>query len=100
VSAAIGLGVGAILSLTMRGSSAREAGIAAGVNTVVRTVGSALGPQVAIAVVVAVPALASGLPAERGFDRAFVLGLLASLAALGCAWIVPPAREDPLLREP
>jgi MFS family permease len=97
MGAAIGLGVGAIVSLTLRGSTAREAGVTASVNTVVRTVGSALGPQVAIAVVVAVPSLASGLPAEAGFDDAFVLGLLAALAALACVSVVPSARSDPLL---
>jgi predicted MFS family arabinose efflux permease len=97
VSAAIGLGVGAIVSLTLRGSTAAEAGVTASVNAVVRTVGSALGPQVAIAVVVAVPSLASGLPAEAGFDDAFLVGLLASIGALVCVSIVPSARADPLL---
>jgi MFS family permease len=97
MGAAIGLGVGAIISLTLRGSTAREAGVTASANTVVRTVGSALGPQVAIAVVVAVPSLASGLPAEAGFDDAFLVGLLAALGALVCVSIVPSARADPLL---
>jgi len=97
MSAAIGLGVGAIISLTLRGSTPREAGVTASMNTVVRMVGAALGPQVAIAVVVAVPSLASGLPAEAGFNDAFVVGLLATLGALVCVSIVPSARTDPLL---
>jgi hypothetical protein len=97
MGAATGLGVGAIVSLTLRGSTPREAGVTASVNTVARTVGSALGPQVAIAVVVAVPSLASGLPAERGFDHAWVVGLLATFAALLAVSIVPAASADPLL---
>jgi Na+/melibiose symporter-like transporter len=97
MGAAIGLAVGAIISLTLRGSSPREAGITASMNTVVRTLGSALGPQVAIAIVVAAPALASGLPAEDGFENAFRFGLLAAIGALACAWIVPSARTDPLV---
>ena len=97
MGAAIGLGVGAVISLTQRGSSTSEAAVAVGVNTVVRTIGSALGPQVAAAVLVAAPLLASGLPSEDGFERAFAVGLLAALGALACAWIIPAAREDPLL---
>lgn len=100
VGAGIGLAVGAVINLTMRGSAAHETGVTASMNTVVRTVGSALGPQVAIAVVVAVPPLPSGFPAEDGFDNAFVVGLCAALAALMAAWIVPSVREDPLLARP
>lgn len=93
----LGLGMGAIINLTLRASDQREAAVTAGLNTVVRTVGQALGPQVAVAVVISVPVLATGLPAEAGFDRGFLFGLVAAVGALAAAWIVPAAGYDPLL---
>jgi hypothetical protein len=80
----------------LRGSSPSEAGVTASLNSVVRTIGQALGPQIAIAIVVAAPALAPGVPSAEGFDNAFVVGLVAAVAALGATWIVPAADEDPL----
>jgi MFS family permease len=92
----MGLGFGALISLMLRGSSRSEAGVTAGLNSVVRTIGQALGPQIAIAIVVAAPALAPGVPSAEGFDNAFVVGLVAAVAALGATWIVPAAAQDPL----
>ncbi len=96
VGIGLGLGFGALISLMLRASSPSEAGVTAGLNSVIRTIGQALGPQVAIAIVVAAPALAPGVPSAEGFDDAFVVGLVAAVAALVATWIVPSASEDPL----
>jgi MFS family permease len=95
---AAGLGFGAIISLILRGSDQEEVGLTSSLWGVIRMVGQALGPQVAVAVVVAAPQLAPGVPNFDGFEDAFVLGLVAAIAATAAAWIVPPAADDPLIR--
>ncbi|MCW3066468.1 MAG: major facilitator superfamily 1 [Solirubrobacterales bacterium] len=59
-----------------------ETGEATGVNTIARNVGAALGSQVA-ASIIASHVLAGGLPANRGFELAFLMSAaVAALAAL------------------
>jgi MFS family permease len=87
-------GIGAGLSLAALGTivlssvAQEETGAAAGINNVARTLGGAVGGQIG-AVLLAASAVASGLPSNDGYTRAFGVGLVAALLALVIAPLVP-----------
>jgi MFS family permease len=93
----LGLSLSAILDLVVISSAAGETGVTIALNNVIRSIGSVLGPQVAIAIVTAAPGLAPGLPAGRGFTHAFVMGAIATAAAIMLIALIPGRRADPVL---
>jgi MFS family permease len=97
IGLAVGLGAGAVLTLAMNSASQSEAAVTASTNTVARTIGQALGPQILVAVLISEPTLASGLPSERGFNHAFVLGIVLAVGSVLVSWIVPRPADDPFL---
>ena len=64
-----------------------------------RATGAALGVQVAAAVIMGAGVVPPGIPAERGFTGAFVLGLVAALVALAATSAIPARRGDPLRQD-
>jgi predicted MFS family arabinose efflux permease len=102
-NALLGLGLGlsltAIANLVVRSVGERQTSVSVAANAVVRTTGSALGAQIAAAVVIGAGVVAPGLPAERGFKHAFVLGAIAAVVALAAAAVIPRRLADPLVTE-
>lgn len=89
----LGLGTGfafaAMANLVIEAVDPRRTGVATGMNMVMRTAGGSLGAQV-MATIVASSVLAStGLPAESGFEFAFVLSGVVMVAAFMAALAVP-----------
>jgi MFS family permease len=68
-----------------------ETGEATGVNTIARNVGASLGGQVA-ASVTASHAIAGGLPADSGFQIAFLMSAGVALAAGAAGLLIPASR--------
>jgi MFS family permease len=103
-NALLGLGLGlsltAIANLVARSVDERRTSVSVAANAVIRTTGAALGAQVAAAVVIGAGVVAPGVPAERGYTSAFVLGGLAALVALAAATVIPARRADPLAAGP
>ena len=98
---ALGLGIGlaipAIMNQVVHSVDERRTSVFVATTTVSRTIGAALGAQVAAAIVIAAGVVPPGFPAERGYTRAFVLGLVASLVALAATVAVPGRASDPVL---
>jgi MFS family permease len=98
---ALGLGIGlafaAITNLVVHSVDERRTSVFAATTAVSRSIGAALGAQVAAAIVIAAGLVPPGIPAERGFTGAFVLGLVATLVALAATRATPARRVDPLL---
>ena len=69
-----------------------QTGVATGMNAVTRTLGGAFGGQLA-ATLLAGNLAAGGLPTDHGFQLAFVMCLVALVAALGFAIAVPRRRR-------
>lgn len=94
---ALGFGIGAalvgIVELIMVSVSPEETGASVGLNSVLRATGAALGSQAAVAIVVAAPQLGVGVPSATGFTRAFVVGLVGSVAAVAIMALLP--RDGP-----
>jgi EmrB/QacA subfamily drug resistance transporter len=82
----------AMPNLIMEAAPREQTGEATGVNGLVRQVGSTLGAQVT-ATVLATSALASGLPQEIGYTRAFLVTAGVNAAAAVVATLVPRARR-------
>jgi EmrB/QacA subfamily drug resistance transporter len=92
LSAGVGCAFAALPNLIVGAVDPHETGEATGVNMIARNVGASLGGQVAAAIV-AGHVLASGDPANKGFELAFLLGaVVAGLAAL-CGLLIPTARQ-------
>lgn len=91
-SAIVSLGIGATFSaipnLVVNAVDEHETGEATGVNTIMRNVGAAIGSQVA-GVMLAGHVLASGLPADEGFEYAFLVGAAGSLVAAAAVLLIP-----------
>jgi EmrB/QacA subfamily drug resistance transporter len=87
----VGLAFAALPNLVIAAVEPHETGEATGVNTIARNVGASLGGQVA-ASIVASHVLAGGLPANLGFETAFLVsGAVALLAGL-CGLLIPTGR--------
>jgi hypothetical protein len=69
-----------------------ETGEATGVNMIARNVGAALGGQVA-ASIVAGHVATGGLPANQGFELAFLMSAGVALLAAVCGLLIPPVRR-------
>jgi EmrB/QacA subfamily drug resistance transporter len=91
VSAGVGAVFAAIPNLVVSAVDAHETGEATGTNTVMRNIGSAIGSQLA-GTMIATHVLPSGLPANRGFELAFLIGAVGALVAAGCVLLIPSGR--------
>jgi EmrB/QacA subfamily drug resistance transporter len=89
----VGCAFAALPNLVIGAVEAHETGEATGVNTIARNIGASLGGQVA-ASIVATHALAGGLPANRGFEIAFLMSAGVALLAGLCGLLIPAARAD------
>jgi MFS family permease len=97
----IGLAFAALANLIVDNVRQDQTGVATGMNTVMRTVGGAVGAQIA-ASLLSNNLSADGLPAERGFELAFLVGAAALIVAIGAAALIPGRRhrvtqESPLV---
>ena len=92
----IGCAFAALPNLVIAAVEPHETGEATGVNTIARNVGAALGGQVA-ASIVASHVLAGGVPANRGFELAFLMSAGIALLAGVCGLLIPTGRNRGLL---
>jgi EmrB/QacA subfamily drug resistance transporter len=89
----IGLSFSAMANLIVQNVRQEQTGVATGMNAVTRTLGGAFGGQLA-ATLLAGQLSAAGLPTSTGFTLAFLMCLIALVAALGLAVAVPRRRAD------
>ena len=87
----VGCAFAALPNLVIAAVDAHETGEATGVNTIARNVGASLGGQVA-ASIVASHVLAGGLPANLGFETAFLVSAGVALLAGVCGLLIPVVR--------
>ncbi|MEZ5078633.1 MAG: MFS transporter [Solirubrobacterales bacterium] len=91
-TATMGVGIGfafaALANLIVEAVPPAQTSVATGMNTVMRTLGGSVGGQVG-ASLIAGSMLASGLPAESGFTRSFLLAAGACLLAALASTAVP-----------
>jgi EmrB/QacA subfamily drug resistance transporter len=88
----IGCAFAALPNLVISAVEPHETGEATGVNMIARNVGAALGGQVA-ASIVAGHVAADGLPANAGFELAFLMSAAVALAAGVCGLLIPAVRS-------
>ena len=94
----IGLAFAALTNLVVRAVSEERTSVFVATTAVSRSTGAALGIQVAAAIIMGAGVVPPGIPAERGFTGAFVLGLIAAVVALAATAAIPHRRGD-LLRQ-
>jgi MFS family permease len=92
----IGLAIAALTNLVVRSVDHGRTSAFAATTAVSRTVGAALGTQIAAALVISADVVGQ-FPADEGFTRAFVLGLIAAVVALGATAAIPAPSSDPLV---
>jgi EmrB/QacA subfamily drug resistance transporter len=93
----VGCAFAALPNLVIAAVAPHETGEATGVNTIARNVGASLGGQVA-ASIVAGHVLAGGLPANQGFETAFVASAAIALLAGLCGLLIPTGRAARAVR--
>ena len=86
--AGVGAAFASIPNLIVVAVDENQTGEATGTNTVVRNVGSAVGAQLA-GTVIAGHLLANGLPSDRGFTIAFLIGVGGALVAAVSVLFIP-----------
>ena len=91
LNAGVGCAFAALPNLIVGAVDAHETGDATGVNTIARNVGASLGGQVA-ASIIAGHTIAGGLPADSGFEIAFLMSAGVSLAAGAFGLLIPASR--------
>jgi MFS family permease len=96
VGLGIGLAIAALTNLVVHSVDHGRTSAFAATTAVSRTVGAALGTQIAAAIVISAGVVGQ-FPAEEGFTRAFVLGLIAAVVALGATAAIPAPGRDPLV---
>jgi EmrB/QacA subfamily drug resistance transporter len=90
----VGCAFAALPNLIVSAVDPHETGEATGVNTIARNIGASLGGQVS-ASIVASHVLAGGLPADRGFELAFLISAGVALLAGACGALIPvPVRAE------
>ncbi len=91
----MGIGIGfafaSMANLIVESVSARQTGVATGMNTIVRSIGGAIGSQVSAGIVTAT--LVAGRPTERGFTLAFAVAAGALALGFVVALYVPAPAE-------
>jgi MFS family permease len=94
-SGVFGLAWGLVLTglypVVIRGASTDKTSVAVAVNLVVRNTALAVGAQVAFAMIEGA-GIVDGLPAEVGFDRIFVVGVIGACLTLATAVLLPRRR--------
>ncbi len=93
----IGLAFAAITNLVVHAAGERRTSAFAATTAVSRFTGAALGAQLAATIVIGADVADRGLPSERGFTAAFVLGLAATIGALVATVSIPRRTDDPLV---
>jgi EmrB/QacA subfamily drug resistance transporter len=88
MSAGVGAAFAAIPNLVVVAVDEHETGEATGTNTVMRNIGSAVGAQVAGSIIAAHVA-ATGLPANAGFEIAFLVGAIGAVVAAMSVLLIP-----------
>jgi EmrB/QacA subfamily drug resistance transporter len=83
----IGLAFASLANLIVQNVRQDQTGVATGMNTVMRSLGGAIGGQVAAAILAA--QVVGGLPAEDGFEIAFVFCFVALLVGLATCVLIP-----------
>jgi MFS family permease len=99
VGLGIGLAIAALTNLVVGSVDHGRTSAFAATTAVSRTAGAALGTQIAAALVISA-GVAGQAPADEGFTRAFVLGLIAAVVALGATAAIPAPSSDPLVARP
>lgn len=94
----IGLALTAIVDLVVLSADQSETGAAMGLNSVLRAIGSAIGAALAAAILAGGAQIGPGIPSERAFTVAFLMGLGATLLALASLFLIPARSLDPVLR--
>jgi EmrB/QacA subfamily drug resistance transporter len=92
LNAGVGCAFAALPNLIVGAVDPHETGEATGVNTIARNVGASLGGQVA-ASIVASHVATGGLPANKGFELAFLLSAAVAVAAAACGLLIPVGRR-------
>jgi MFS family permease len=87
LGAGIGLAFSALPNLIVQSVPQDQTGVATGMNTVARSLGAAFGGQLAATFVA--NSVIDGLPTAAGFNRAFVMAIIALVAALGVGAAIP-----------
>ena len=88
LSAGVGAAFAAIPNLVVVAVDEHETGEATGTNTVMRNIGSAVGAQVA-GTIIAANVAATGLPANAGFEIAFLVGAIGAAVAALSVLLIP-----------
>jgi MFS family permease len=96
VGLGIGLAIAALTNLVVGSVDHDRTSAFAATTAVSRTAGAALGTQIAAALVISAGVVGQ-FPADEGFTRAFVLGLIAAVVALGATAAIPAPSSDPLV---
>jgi predicted MFS family arabinose efflux permease len=91
--AGVGAAFASIPNLIVVAVDAQETGEATGTNTVVRNIGSAIGAQIA-GTIIAGNVLANGLPSDKGFTIAFLIGTAGALVAAASVLFIPGRVSD------
>ncbi len=86
--AGVGAAFAAIPNLIVSAVDEHETGEATGTNTVIRNIGAAVGAQVA-GTIIAGNVLASGLPADVGYEIAFLIGAVGAVVAALSVLLIP-----------
>ncbi|MDX6727787.1 MAG: hypothetical protein QOK49_2592 [Baekduia sp.] len=92
LNAGVGCAFAALPNLIVGAVDPHETGEATGVNTIARNVGASLGGQVA-ASIVASHVATGGLPANKGFELAFLLSAAIALSAAAFGLLIPVTRR-------
>jgi EmrB/QacA subfamily drug resistance transporter len=93
MSSGVGAAFASIPNLIVVAVDEHETGEATGTNTVMRNIGSAVGAQVA-GTVIASHVLANGLPADKGFTIAFLIGTIGAVVAAVSVLFIPGRVSD------
>ena len=89
----VGCAIASLPNLIVNAVDAHETGEATGVNTIARNIGASLGGQVSAAIIAS--HVIAGLPADRGFELAFLISAGVALLAAGCGALIPvPQKVD------
>jgi EmrB/QacA subfamily drug resistance transporter len=88
----IGMGYSAMSNIIVQAVPPHQTGVASAMNANIRTIGGAMGSAMSVSIITG-SLMASGIPAESGYVRAFLFLAFLSLAAGIAAILVPSGRS-------